>query len=260
MDKRNLLSELKAIEKISIEYELALNEIEIAKKELKKAEAYTPSRLKKFDKQNKSKFIIQHIGKQPKSLGKWNPLRLSKKVRESVLEEKKQYFEKKIKSEELYFKVNEKKRMELKQQDITDKTSRVSQAKINLNRCKEKLASIKPNWENITLLSERLRNSDTIKQMIIFVEDGRADTIKEVINLYFEETRKNEDAKLAEAHRKKIEAEIEKQNLSIQQMIEKLDSISMDVDDAVRISRESMQTAEEALQKANEAFQNSSSF
>lgn len=43
-------------------------------------------------------------------------------------------------------------------------------------------------------------------------------------------------------------------------MIEKLDSISMDVDDAVRISRESMQTAEEALQKANEAFQNSSSF
>lgn len=150
--------------------------------------------------------------------------------------------------------------MELKQQDITDKTSRVSQAKINLNRCKEKLASIKPNWENNTLLSERLRNSDTIKQMIIFVEDGRADTIKEVINLYFEETRKNEDAKLAEEHRKKIEAEIEKQNLSIQQMIEKLDSISMDVDDAVRISRESMQTAEEALQKANEAFQNSSSF
>lgn len=94
--------------------------------------------------------------------------------------------------------------MELKQQDITDKTSRVSQAKINLNRCKEKLASIKPNWENNTLLSERLRNTDTIKQMIIFVEDGRADTIKEVINLYFEETRKNEDAKLAEAHRKKL--------------------------------------------------------
>lgn len=150
--------------------------------------------------------------------------------------------------------------MELEQQDITDKTSRVSQAKINLNRSEEKLASIKPIWENNTLLSERLRNSDTIKQMIIFVEDGRADTIKEVINLYFEETRKNEEAKLAEAHRKKIEAEIEKQNLSIQQMIEKLDSISMDVDDAVRISRESMQISEKALQKANEALQNSSSF
>lgn len=109
MDKANLLSELKAIEKISIEYELALYEIETAKKELKKAEAYTPSRLKKFDKQYKNKFIIQQIGEQPKSLGKWNPLRLSKKVRESVLEEKKHYFEKKIKSEKLYFKVNEKK-------------------------------------------------------------------------------------------------------------------------------------------------------
>lgn len=37
MDKANLLSELKAIEKISIEYELALNEIEVAKKRIKKS-------------------------------------------------------------------------------------------------------------------------------------------------------------------------------------------------------------------------------
>lgn len=45
--------------------------------------------------------------------------------------------------------------------------------------------------------------------MIIFVEDGRADTIKEAVNLYFEELRKDKEAKLAEEHRKKIEAEIE---------------------------------------------------
>lgn len=43
-------------------------------------------------------------------------------------------------------------------------------------------------------------------------------------------------------------------------MIEKLDSISMDVDNAVRISREAIQSAEEALQKANEAIQNFNSF
>lgn len=36
MDKTNLLSDLKEIERISIEYELALYEIETAKKELKK--------------------------------------------------------------------------------------------------------------------------------------------------------------------------------------------------------------------------------
>ena len=96
--------------------------------------------------------------------------------------------------------------------------------------------------------------------MIIFVEDGRADTIKEAVNLYFEELRKDKEAKLAEEHRKKIEAEIEMQNLNIQQVIEKLDSISMDVDNAVLISREAIQSAEEALQKANEAIQNSNSF
>lgn len=252
MDRIEIIESLSKLADISAQYETALNEYREAKQNMRLAEEYTPNRVVTFDAQNKSKYVYEQIGDGPKKLGKWNPLKLSKKKRDAVYAARKAYFKNKAETEKQYYIVYENKRNELKKEDDEDKAGRILDAQNNLQNSEKIFQSAKNLWEQDTLLSERLRNENTIRKMLMFFEDGRVDSMKEAVNLYFEETWKDEEARLAAEHRAKIESTLEEQNKTIEELIDKIDDISSDADEALRLAQQAIDRADEAYTHADE--------
>lgn len=125
-----------------------------------------------------------------------------------------------------------------------DKAGIISVAQEKLNHTEDNLMDICLIWEKDELLSERLRNTTAIRKMLEFFEDGRVDTMKEAVNLYYDETRKDEEARLAPEHHEKIESAIEQQNITIQEVADKVDSVTADVGEALRLAREAIDRAD----------------
>lgn len=254
MDRCQLIDRLKELEAASFNYEAALKNKERAKAELVLAESYNPSRLSTFDGLYKNKYVLEKIGEKPKPLGKWNPLNLSKKKREAVVASIEEYSKKKAKAEEEYYQLNEKQRRTLEKEDADDKANRISVAKEKFDFAEENLKKICLAWEYDKLLPERLRNTTTIRKILEFFEDGRVDTMKEAVNLYYDEIRKDEEARLASEHREKIESAIKQQNITLQEVVNKVDSVTFNVDEALRLAREAIDRADEAYSRAEEAI------
>lgn len=254
MDKCELVDKLKKLEEVSFNYEKALKDEEKAKDELILAESYISSRLSTFDGHYKNKYVLEKIGEKPKPLGKWNPLNLSKKKREAVVASIEEYSKKKAKAEEEFYQLNEKKRKALEKEDVDDKVNRISVAKEKLNLAEEHLKRVRLAWKQDELLSERLRNTTTIRKVLEFFEDGRVDTMKEAVNLYYDETRKDEEARLASEHREKIESAIKQQIVTLQEVVDKVDSATSNADEALRLAREAIDRADEAYSRAEEAI------
>lgn len=257
MERSIILDELRKLSEISVGYEKAQLAVKDAKSDLEKAKNYQPSRLTAFDQANKKKFIVDQVGASPKPLGKWNPLNLSKKKREAAQDAISEYERQARLVEKSYYKQNENARESLKREDDEDKANRINEANRKLAWAEEKCNLSKSGWELDTLLSERLRNSETINEIIVFFEDGRVDTMKEAVNLFYDERRKNEEARLAAEHRDRVETAIEQQNIAIQEAVDKVDRVSINVDEALRLAREAIDRADETYSRAEEAVSNS---
>lgn len=227
MEKQQLIEQLKELEEITELYDSALEKVKAAKDKLTSAELFVPKLLKEFDFTYKNDFIIQKIGEEPKSLGKWNPLNLSKKKRESVRATKEEYARKRVEAETEYYRLNENKRNMLKVKDEEAKKNRIINAKKQLHEAEANFDRVSLLWKQDELLSDRLRNSVVIRKLIEFFEDGRVDTMKEAVNLYYDEMRKDEEESRAAEHRERIETEIEQQNIVIQDLVNKMNKVTI---------------------------------
>lgn len=247
MRKDKIYEELKVLYDCTKEFEDSRLLLDLAKSEFNKAKEYHPCRLEKFDVENKEKFIVGFAGESPKPNSKLNPLNYTFKRKEAEKKAFQGYFEQKARAEEIYYDIYRDERNAFDLEDKADKEEKILKAKTKLAEIEEKVVFAKERWSKNTLLSERLRNTKAISDMMRFYEDGRVETLKEAINLFYDESRKDEEARLAAEHRKKLEEMIERQNESIKYAVETAESASSQ-------AQEAYERAEEAYERADEAY------
>lgn len=258
MDRISIIQYLENLYRLSSTYEAAQCSVTSAQIALKTAQSYSPSRLATFDSTYKENFIRNEIGEKPKAPSKWNPLNHTKKRKDAIQKSIADYEQKRTSAEAAYYKKYQEKRQSFKEQDRADKVSKIAIAQENLSSATSVLVSSQQDWESDTLLSSRLRNAHTIKKMLEFFEDGRVDNLKEAVNLYYDEVRKEEEARLAAEHRQKIENMIADQNSSIQHAVDLAETASEQVSDALQLAREALDRADAAYERAESASSSSS--
>lgn len=253
----NLIIDLRELLLVTKRFEKDKAEFDEAENHLNEAKQYIPQRLRTFDSQYKEKYISDIVGKKPKPLSKWNPLNLSKRARVAAKKAEDEYFDKRNHAEKDYLKKYKDKRAQFEKEDNEDKENRITEATRTLEDVRSKLERSKYNWENSIFLASSLRKSDVIEKMITYFNEGRVDTLKEAINLYYDDVYKEEEKKLAEEHRQKLEKLIEAQNKSIQDAIEKAEEAASDAEAALSLANDAMERADEAYNHADNAYNSS---
>ena len=247
MDEVSLLDQLKSLYEIATRFENASSALEKAQSSLERALAFVPTRLSSFDARKKEEFIRSKAGDRPKkgsALLPWNHLKKKKIAFEKAVQE---YEDRRDEAEQEYYGTYEEKRQALDAEDKKEKESAIASAEQALDIAEHELHASEELWRADTFLSEALRHTHAIGMMIRFMEEGRASTKQEVINLYYEEEYRAEEARKAEEHRRTIEALIKAQN-------ERLESVASQVSDAVSPAEEALSLARNASDRAEEAL------
>lgn len=161
-----------------------------------------PSRLEKFDEKEKNNYIISVAGNAPEQPEK--SLIGSKTKQKKYEEQLEQYNEAVKKAEADYETKFASERSALKQKDEIE----YNEIKKNINSKKEKakirLEEAKKNLNNNNLLGTDMKNGDTVETLYSYVINHRCDSLKEAVNLFFEEKRTEENHMKEDEFRKKL--------------------------------------------------------
>ena len=197
MDRSVIVSELEEFKKQVIIYEQVSTDYEQAKEKLEKAKQYVPQRLSEFDEKYFPEFVESKIGNrnQPKEFGFLDPRRFSKKA----IEKRNNEIDKhnKIMSElkrdfDLQY---EKKREGFKKADEEEKALKVQSAEEEFLLKEKELKIELSKVESVNLLPKSMFSSVIIDRLMNYFSDWRVDSVKEAINLYYNEAWRIEESK-----------------------------------------------------------------
>ena len=253
MEQNNIYIQLKELLRITENYEEASRIVNDAQKSVSMALSFTPDRLKTFDKTYKEEFIKSIAGDEPKPAAVWNPLNHTKKRKKSALKVAQIYAEKKELAETQYYEKHKEERSIIEKDDAAAKESKIIGAKFALAVAQRKLEDVESAWKMDTLLSEHLRKSLTIKKLMEYFKDGRTSTLKEAVNLFYDDERKDEEARLASEHRKKIEEMMVELRTLTKYAVRKAEEASGNAAEALREAQSAKERADEAYDKAEES-------
>ena len=259
MWKNNIRKQLDETLEVSLQYEEAQKSVEKAIEAKKATEEFVPSNLSSFDATHLSQYIQNIVGDEPKRGSKWNPLNHTKKKKEEVRVAFEEYERKVSKAKEQYYEEYKQQREELLSKDSFEKSQKLKEASEMFDSAVEQKNKAEQLWNGNTLLSERLKNSQTITRLIEYFDDGRVDTLKEAINLYYDDMHKEKESRLAEEHRKRLEEIILDQNESIQHAIEVAENAQSTASEALDLAQDAIDRADEAYEHASSSSYNSNS-
>ena len=179
------------------EREQICQDIELGKRELITVSTKTPN-LDKFDKENKDSFISVYQGEEPEDISTgWKvagflvipPLSsIGMGIREKWFRKQKKKYNERVKNaEDEYYEaykeeIEEKKRLDREYQN--DEMTRVAE-KIKL--LSQRHEALQTEIENNKIVADTFKSSDKLKKLVSYVEEGRVDNVKEMINLFYEE-------------------------------------------------------------------------
>lgn len=240
MDRSVIVSELEEFKKQVIIYEQVSTDYEQAKEKLEKAKQYVPQRLSEFDEKYFPEFVESKIGNrnQPKEFGFLDPRRFSKKA----IEKRNNEIDKhnKIMSElkrdfDLQY---EKKREGFKKADEEEKALKVQSAEEEFLLKEKELKIELSKVESVNLLPKSMFSSVIIDRLMNYFSDWRVDSMKEAINLYFDEFWKQEESRKISGLFKGLEEKLIENNSLIMKVsedsdkvIDSLSELSYSVDD-----------------------------
>ena len=206
MERIEAIESLKDLLSKITELDSAYSDLQRCKSNMKQARTNSQSKLFDFDREHKTAFVQEKIGPRPKGPSKKTKLAppvylvLLKKYKKKLLE-----YEKLLPlAEAAYREKYAEERKKLAELDSDEQKEKIRESEIALQKAKEKYSLIETEIKSVDLLSKELQKSVVVKQLINYLENNRADTLKEAVNLWFDEKRKDEEAAKAEAHRKEM--------------------------------------------------------
>lgn len=252
MEKTEALEKLNELLLLFDEYENAARSFQEAKNALSATKHNYPSKLGKFDAEHKDTFIIGKIGEKPiKPTGAIKlavPVYLLKKSKyETAIANYERVYPL---AEAAYKEQYADERTQLADEDKIEQQEAIRDKKTIVESSKEKYETAKAAFEANTLLSDRLKSKDIVLQLIDFFKDHRADTLKEAINLWYDEKRKDEEEAKAEAHRQEL-LELEEERVRAAQSAEEYARMQYEeARDAAEYARQAANDAHEAADAA----------
>lgn len=193
---------------------LAIEEYELADQEMFSIQqslyspSLQPSNLKKFDSDHMEQFIEKKIGVRPVE-----PDGLIKLLVPVYLIQKAQfdvaiatYNKMRPLAEAAYREEYTMQREQLRKQDEYEKNNMLITANNRIAAVKKKLAAAKERIDANNIVSTNLKKKNIIIKLISYFEEGRADNLKEAVNLYYDEKRKDEEDQKTEAYRKQMKS------------------------------------------------------
>ena len=211
-----------------------------------------PSKLKKFDDEHKDAFITGRIGPKPiKPSGVIKlaiPVYLVKKSKyETAIANYDRMYPL---AEATYREKYASERAQLAEEDKNEKQQAISSQETTVAVIQKKYETAKAAFEDNDLLSDRLKSKDIVSQLIEFFEDHRADTLKEAINLWYDEKRKDEEEAKAEAYRQEM-LELEEERVRAAQSAEEYARMQYEeARDAAEYARQAADDEKEAADAA----------
>ena len=221
MDSIESIKKLNELLQIIKNYEYAENTYQNANKSLNKAKYNYQSKLSKFDNEHKDKFIADKIGMRPSkphgAIKLAVPVYLIKKSK--YQNDKENYNRMYPLAEAAYREKYAAERNRLADADRIEQANDIKDKEAKLAISKSELETAKIALDSIDFLSDKLKSKEIVVQLIDYFKDHRVDTLKEAVNLWFDEKRKNDEEEKAAIHRQKM-LELEEERVRAAQSAE----------------------------------------
>ena len=252
MDRSECIQLLRKLLTQIEQFTTAKTELDEAKEHLIGLRAKPLSAVSDFDVAQKDIFIEKRAGAAPvKPKGAIKlavPLYLSKK--KAYEKERAEYTARYNKAEQEYYAEFKDTREKLESEEKAELAFEIQLAEAAVTKANEAYQVSAAVLSDSYIVNDKLKDADIIQTLIEYFQDQRADTMKEAVNLYYEEE-----------HRKRLEAFAEEQVRLTAEATEqaRLAAISASeaadsAEEAVRRVDDAMRKAEEAYDRANEAY------
>ena len=245
-----LTDNLRSLLEMVSKYEEISRLVSEREERLEKLETTTPN-LDAFDREYKPAFLADYVGQPPKdvpTIGKvgmgigFFPALITQTQVQKHRE--RNYAKRESEAESIYeerYKTEREERAELDKKYREEETKRISsELMLLLGQQKE----LKNNIAQNTVIADKFKTSDILQKFLSYVEEGRANDIKEVINIYYDERYKEEEAQKSEEFRKKAIEMIEDYQLTMEMRLDEIEEQIGDYNDMLDLEELSHQSEE----------------
>ena len=203
-------------------------------------------KLDQFDSEHKRVFVLKKVGDAPikpvKVLAIVVPV--YKKKKKEYEENLARYNEAVCAAEEEYYTTFGEEREALRQADNKEREDAIQEITSELDKVRNKLDEITKTIEAEDIIGVSLKNVADVQLLIDIFDNRRADTIKEAVNILFEDK-----------HRKRMEELQELHVCLTKEAKEAAENAEDSAREAIRIANEAMERADEAYSKAQSAYE-----
>ena len=195
---------------------MVLNYAEVNEK-IETLENQGQEKLDSFDNRYLNNFIVESIGEAPKELSRFSYKRLSKNKRQENLTEIEEYAKEEELAKEQYYKVFAEERSEILRKENEQFKEELLELNKTRSNLQELLAEYEQYFSKVDFLPEKYLNSTQLVRIISYLEDYRADNIKEAINILCSE--------------EQLEIKFKQLNTRIEDLEKSLDNLRAEVSD-----------------------------
>ncbi|EHJ52886.1 hypothetical protein [Streptococcus macacae] len=228
MKNENLISELELLLQVIRDYENAISRQKEINNAIEELNISKSSSLEAFDKEYLSKYIKDKIGDRPKDFALYNPMKFIKPFADKKSSELQKYNEAQKKVTKRYYIDFADQRSKIKQEAEIDFSQKLSVLNAEDNELHLKIENLKNQISGKKLLPQKFISSNSVKKIITYLEDWRADSIKEAIAILCFEEELKRHAQEIDLKLMKLEKDIYNFNESIREEIEiKFDDINL---------------------------------
>ncbi len=207
---------------------MVLNYAEVNEK-IETLENQGQEKLDSFDAKYLNNFIVESIGEAPKELSRFSYKRLSKNKRQENLTEIEEYAKEEELAKEQYYKVFAEERDEILRKENEQFKEELLELNKTRSNLQEHLAEYEQHFSKVDFLPEKYLNSTQLVRIISYLEDYRADNIKEAINILCSE--------------EQLEIKFKQLNTRIENLEKSLDTLKVKISDNIDSSLDNIESS-----------------
>lgn len=207
---------------------MVLNYAEVNEK-IETLENQGQEKLDSFDAKYLNNFIVESIGEAPKELSRKIPKIFYKKKRQEKLTAIEEYAKEEELAIEQYYKVFAEERAEILREENEQNKEELLKLNKTRSNLQEQLAEYEENFSKIDFLPKKYLNSAQLVRIISYLEDYRADNIKEAINILCSEDY--------------LEINFKQLNSRIEDLEKSLDNLKVEVSDNLNSSLDNIESS-----------------
>lgn len=235
------MEDIEALEKLLMEIDTAQTEADrynAAKAACDEAQSKLYTAVPKFDEENMEKYIVGLIGEQPNRQSKRQEGFINKLIQslggQNFKEQETEYIEKREKLEDEYY-IRFARQREAVQKEAQTKLDSCIGALADRQRA---LDEARLKIINNGILPGELKTTDTVRKLIQYLEDGRSMTIRQAVNLLYEEQ-----------YKERMEKKADDQLAKLNEILERLSFIETNLNTTADNAADAKRAAREALEE-----------